>query len=84
MSGFWDGQDCISLYEAIGHMDWAHKAGILLVKNSEGIVYLSANSPIKKDGKGNVIGNIKRDCLPDDVIASAKRFFEGRNEERQR
>ncbi len=82
MRSFWDGQDCIRLDEVIGHTDWAHKAGILLVKNSSGIVYLAANTIIKKNSNGEVIGDMDENCLPYDVLASAKRFFADANRKR--
>lgn len=73
MPVYWDGFNCDGIYELLGHWDWAHKNGVLLVKNSCGIAYIPKGQLVEIDEDGKAISKTAEDEVDESVLDSAKK-----------
>ncbi|MBJ7265500.1 hypothetical protein [Idiomarina abyssalis] len=72
----WDGFDCNGILELLGHWDWGHKNGVLIVKNPNGIVFIPKGESLEVDSQGYAIAKIDKADVELSVTRSAKRLFE--------
>lgn len=68
----WDGFDCYGIYELLGHWNWAHKNGVLIVKNVSGIAYIPKGMTLELDENGSAISKASEDEVDESVLRSAK------------
>lgn len=70
----WDGWECNKVESTVGHMNWAHKDGVLIILNSSGLVYIPKGESIEVDLFGNTVGKISPDLLDNNIIKSAQKL----------
>ncbi len=72
----WNGWDCDHIDTVVGHMDWAHKQGILMVCNPTGLVYIPKGGWVEQDEHGLVVGKTDPKEVPGAVLRSATKLWE--------
>ncbi len=71
----WDGFDCIGVEQMVGHYNWAHKDGVLIVKNKDDVALIPKGEVLELDASGNAISKLPAHQAPAAIISSVKRYF---------
>jgi len=74
-SVFWDGWECGDIENVVGHMNWAHKNGVLFILNSTGLVFIPKGEYVEVNKSGDVIGKIIPEQLDASIIKSANKLI---------
>ena len=72
---YWDGFECGEISQFLGHEDWAHKKGTLIVKNPNNLAFIAKNTELELDDNGCAIDKMQGAKVDDTILSSAKKIF---------
>jgi hypothetical protein len=71
----WEGDNCEVISDFLGHENFWHKRGVLIVKNAEDIVFIPKGKTVELDCDGNVIGKIVTTKVDPSILRSVAKNF---------
>lgn len=69
----WNGWDCDGIYELVGHWNWSHKKGVLIVKNAKENAFIPKGEILEIDQLGNAISKLAPDEVDPSILKSSLR-----------
>jgi hypothetical protein len=70
ITAIWLGDNAVDMVDVLGHHNFWHKKGVLIILNSTGVVYVPKGEVVELDLQGNALGKIEPEKLHQSIIMS--------------